>query len=71
LEFQLARKLNVREIFSEDGTFPTKSVCKLAGCRGCLPDKLHEPDGGIKPQWSHVRPGTWTGDVAEFEEVAE
>jgi DNA-binding XRE family transcriptional regulator len=71
LEFQLARKLNVREVFSEDGTYRTKSACKLAGCRGCLPDIVHESDGGIKPQWAHVRPGTWTGDVAEFEEVVE
>jgi DNA-binding XRE family transcriptional regulator len=69
LEFQLARRLNVGEVFSEDGTYPTKHVCKLVGCRGCLPDKLHDSDGSIKPQWAEVQPGRWTGDVAEFEET--
>ncbi len=69
LEFQLARNLNVREVFSEDGTYPTKHVCKLVGCKGCLPDVLHEADGSVKPQWAHVRPGQWSGDVAEFAEV--
>lgn len=68
LEYQLARKLNVRDVFSEDGSFPTKHVCKLAGCKGCLPDRLHNVDGSIKPQWSHVQPGKWSGDVAEFME---
>lgn len=66
LEYQLARKLNVRDVFSEDGSFPTKHVCKLAGCKGCLPDRLHNLDGSIKPEWSRVQPGTWSGDVAEF-----
>lgn len=66
LEYQLARKLNVRDVFSEDGLFPTKHVCKLAGCRGCLPDRLHNLDGSIKPQWSRVQPGKWSGDVSEF-----
>lgn len=69
LEYQLARKLNVRDVFSEDGTYVTKHVCRIAGCRGCLPDLLHDADGSIKPQWGHIKPGKWTGDVAEFLEV--
>lgn len=68
LEFQLARKLDVREVFSSDGTYPTRHVCKLAGCRGCLPDKIHRADGTVKPQWVDLRPGMWSGDVDEFRE---
>lgn len=71
LEYQLARKLDVREVFSQDGTYHTKHICKLAGCKGCLPDKLHEDDGSIKPQWSDVKPGRWSGDVVEFAEFSE
>lgn len=66
LEFQLARKLNVREVISDDGTYPTKHICKLVGCRGCLPDSIHNDDGSVKEQWAGIRPGRWTGDVAEF-----
>lgn len=69
LEFQLARKLNVREVFSDDGTYPTKHVCRLAGCKGCLPDSVHQSDGSIKRAWAHIRPGRWTGDVFEFTEA--
>lgn len=71
LEFQLARRLNVRDVFSEDGTYPTKMVCKLAGCKGCLPDSVHDQDGNVKPHMKEVRPGKWTGDVAEFQEVGK
>lgn len=67
LEFQLARRLSVREVVSEDGRYPTASVCKLVGCPGCMPEFAFERDGSIKQAWSSVHPGEWTGDVAELE----
>ena len=67
LEFQVARKLNTREVASEDGSYPTPHVCKLVGCSGCLPEFAYLPDGSIKPEWADVEPGKWTGDVTELE----
>lgn len=67
LEFQLARRLRTREVVSEDGTYPTKFVCKLVGCPGCIPEEAFLPDGTMKNEWKQVLPGQWTGDVAEFE----
>lgn len=71
LEYQVARKLGTREVVSEDGTYPTKYVCKLVGCSGCLPEQAYRPDGSLKPQWAFVKPGKWSGDVAEFAEIVE
>lgn len=71
LEYQLARKLNVREVVSEDGTYPTKHICRLVGCKGCLPDGIHNDDGSLRDRWAELRPGEWTGDVAEFIEEEE
>ncbi len=67
LEFQVARKLNAREVASEDGSYPTPHVCKLVGCSGCLPEFAYLQDGSIKPEWADVEPGEWTGDVTELE----
>lgn len=67
LEFQIARRLGTREIVSEDGTYKTPFVCQLVGCAGCMPERAFHPDGTLKDEWSHVQPGKWTGDVAEFE----
>lgn len=69
LEFQVARKLNTREVASEDGSYPTQFACKLVGCTGCLPDFAYLPDGSVKPEWADVKPGKWTGDVSEQEAV--
>lgn len=66
LEFQLARRLNVRDVFSEDGKYPTKHVCTLVGCKGCLPDRIYDVDGSKKPEWPDLEPGKWTGDSLEF-----
>lgn len=68
LEFQIARRLGTREVVSEDGRYPTASVCKLVGCSGCMPEKAFLPDGTLKDEWTDVEPGKWSGDVAEFEE---
>lgn len=66
LEFQLARKLPHREIVSKSGKYPTKYICSLAGCSGCLPDKAYSEDGNIKIEWLAIEPGKWTGDTKEL-----
>lgn len=66
----LRRRLSLNELFSEDGHYPTRFVCQLVGCPGCLPETIFAGDGAIDPSWAHVRPGRWTGDTAEFREGA-
>ena len=38
LSRRLGKRVDVREVFSLDGTYPTQSACELAGCRGCQLD---------------------------------
>jgi transcriptional regulator with XRE-family HTH domain len=66
LESQLGRTLDLREVFSTDGQYPTPFVCELTGCRGCLPDSAYSKDGTRKERSLAIEPGTWTGDVDEF-----
>lgn len=61
LERRLGRKLDLKELVSADGTFPTPEVCRLVGCSGCLPDAAYEEDGSLRLAWEGIRPGTWTG----------
>lgn len=58
LERALDRTLDHREVFSEDGSYPTPHICALVGCRGCL------PDAGFT--LGSVTAGRWTGDNFEF-----
>ncbi len=71
-EFHLGRCIDLRDVASDDGTYPTRFVCDLAGCPGCLPDSVYRADGSRKPEFQTLLVGRWTGDVAEFldEEVA-
>jgi DNA-binding XRE family transcriptional regulator len=59
LEKQLCRRLDPRELFSFNGTYPTPSVCVLCRCRGCLPDAAYAEDGTLKPAFRSVRSGEW------------
>jgi len=65
LERELGRSLNVREIFSETGNYPTTFVCSLVGCPGCLPAQAVTEDGPT-PRYRGMEPGFWTGDVYEL-----
>ena len=73
LERELGLPLDHNEVFSEDGNYPTPSVCKLVGCHnpfGCLPAHLFGRDGAMKPE--HYRPrGGFSGDNFEFEDISE
>ena len=45
LEKHLRRPLDLRELLSPDGTYPTASGCALAGCRGCMPEEAYDAEG--------------------------
>lgn len=67
-EHHLGIVIDLRDVVSEDGTYPTLYVCDLAGCPGCLPDSVYLPTGELRRSGDAVRAGQWTGDVAEFED---
>jgi transcriptional regulator with XRE-family HTH domain len=64
LEADLGRPLDCREIFSENGKYPTASVCELLGCPGCTPPWFFD-DVQIKSQYRFLQMGRWSGDTAE------
>ena len=60
LERMLGKPLDMREVFSTDGTYLTPSGCALCRCHGCLPDRAWDQDGSLKPGWEDARPGEWS-----------
>ncbi len=60
LERMLGKPLDMREVFSTDGTYLTPSGCALCRCHGCLPDVAWDEDGCLKPGWEDARPGDWS-----------
>lgn len=69
LERALGRPLDPREVFSDDGAYPTNSCCKLCGCpKGCMPEEAFERHGRIKPEYRHMRPGDWSFAVAPLKD---
>ena len=60
LERFLGRPLDMRDVFSTDGTYLTPSGCTLCRCGGCLPDVAWHDDGTLKPEWKKARPGDWS-----------
>ena len=60
LERLMGRPLDMREVFSTDGTYLTASGCALCRCKGCLPEEAFDADGNLKTQWQGVRPGDWS-----------
>lgn len=69
LEDQLHMFLDCREVFSEDGSYHTRYVCKLVRCPGCTPGLAYDAEGSKKPAFQSVRAGEWTGDSLEFEDL--
>ena len=59
LERALGRRLDLLELVSIDGSYPTPSVCRLVGCPGCLPDAVFEDDGRLREEYRNVEPGEW------------
>jgi len=74
LERELGSPLPHEEVFSDDGTYPTPSVCALMGCQnrfGCLPANLFQRDAAMRPEFYRPRGGGYTGDNFEFEDISE
>jgi transcriptional regulator with XRE-family HTH domain len=57
---RLGKSVDPRELVTFDGTYPTPSVCELAGCRGCLPSHFYTPDDELRPEYQNVTPGEWS-----------
>lgn len=60
LERLLGRPLDMRDVFTTDGTYLTPSGCKLCRCGGCLPDEAYDPEGNLQPEWCGQLPGEWS-----------
>ena len=60
LERFLGRPLDMRDVFSTDGTYLNPSGCALCGCGGCLPEEAWNENGTLKPEWRDARPGDWS-----------
>ena len=60
LEKALGRPLPPNEVVSYSGSYPTPSVCRLAGCSGCMPDAAYDGDERLRPEFRGVRPGNWS-----------
>ena len=60
LERFLGRPLDMRDVFSTDGTYLTASGCALCQCGGCLPEEAYDREANLRPQWRDQRPGDWS-----------
>ena len=60
LERLLGYPLDMRDVFSTDGTYLTPSGCVLCRCGGCLPDRAYDLEGNLRPDWREQRPGDWS-----------
>ncbi|MBV6459404.1 MAG: hypothetical protein HONBIEJF_02552 [Fimbriimonadaceae bacterium] len=71
LESQLGFPLNDKEVFSEDGSYPTPYVCTLVGCRGCLPGAFLSSGRQLRRGLPRIERGHCTGDNFELETISE
>ena len=60
LSKELGRRIEPCEIVSCDSTYPTKYVCELCGCKGCLPNQAYDDQENRRPEYAHVKPGQWS-----------
>ena len=52
--------LDLREVFSTDGTYPTSCVCDLTpDCNGCFPDEAYDGECNMRPEYRDLMPGDW------------
>ena len=66
LERELKFHLDTREVFSEDGRYPTLAVCDLCHCSGCTPSVAFEKDNDRRAGFEGFKAGQWSGDTLEF-----
>ena len=59
----LSRRLNIpielRDVFSPDGTYPTPSVCHLTQCPSCLPPTAYDESHRLKPEFRGSNASEW------------
>ena len=60
ISIALDRPVTARNLFSPDGTYPTRSGCWLCGCNGCLPEYAYDRFGKRKAEYALMEPGDWT-----------
>ena len=61
ISHRLGRRLDARELFTTDGTYPTPSTCELMSCSGCLPPEAWcELTDMLRPRWKREKPGEWS-----------
>lgn len=60
LSKRLKRRIEPSEIVSCDGSYPTKYVCQLCGCKGCLPGEAYDEEENRRPEYAHIQPGQWS-----------
>ncbi|WP_309715526.1 helix-turn-helix transcriptional regulator [Armatimonas sp.] len=60
ISHRLGRRLDARELFTTDGTYPTPSTCELMDCSGCHPPEAWcEITDTLRPPWRWRLPGDW------------
>lgn len=60
LSHRLGKPLDVFEVFSLDGTYPTASVCRLTGCHNCLPPEAYDAQENLRPEFNRIAAGQWS-----------
>lgn len=60
IERLLGYPLDMRDVFSTDGTYLTPSGCGLCRCGGCLPDEAYDTEGNMGVEWLGQSPGDWS-----------
>ncbi len=63
LSRRLRRPLEVREVFSLDGSY-SRSVCDLASCRGCQPPTSFDRSDNAVPDAPDMTKGQWVSPVS-------
>lgn len=60
LSNRLGVPLDLREVFTTDGTYPTPCACDLTpDCRGCYPEAAYDSSGTMLPEYRRMNPGDW------------
>lgn len=60
LSEHLGSPLQNSDLFSSSGFYEERSACRLAGCRGCLPEGAFDGRGRRRPEWRDAQPGDWS-----------
>jgi transcriptional regulator with XRE-family HTH domain len=61
IERRLGRRIDPRDLVTDEATFPTPFVCSLMECPGCLPTSAYDEEDNLKAAFYDVDPGRWSG----------